>query len=88
MIRHQPKNHHNRNFVMRRMRLFHGLNAGAIVTATRRGKQHAPLFARAPPPTPRDQASSISRTLTFLPFTLPALSLRTASRAMLRSTAT
>jgi hypothetical protein len=35
-----------------------------------------------------DQASSIMRTLTFLPFTLPPLSLRNASRAMLRSTAT
>jgi hypothetical protein len=35
-----------------------------------------------------DQVSSIMRTLTFLPFTLPALSLRNASRATLRSTAT
>ena len=32
--------------------------------------------------------SSIKRAFTFLPLTLPALSLRSASRAMLRSTAT
>lgn len=35
-----------------------------------------------------DGYSFNKRTLTFLPFTFPALSLRTAVRAMLRSTAT
>jgi hypothetical protein len=38
--------------------------------------------------TPPNAYSSINRTFTFLPFTLPELSLRNASRAALRSIAT
>ncbi|MGH1552191.1 chromate transporter [Streptomyces sp. L7] len=64
------------------------LCAAAGVAAAMLGWSRAHPASRNPRLRRAGRHSSISRTLTFFPFTVPALSLRSASRAMPRSTAT